>query len=178
MLKAIKYLTIFSVMFFGALMHSASVRAAPLCLSIQPGVSPQCIYYDVARCFDDANRMGATCTGNVDFIQAQMSARFVGPGQFCLTDVSSFVSCIYQTQEQCLEDISRANTGVCVNKDNASGTLTFAETQRVKEEQSILSGIDSLGAAPEISPHSPSFDLLKPFDLNVNNNGSLLDLNE
>lgn len=164
------------IAFINLIFFSAPSIAAPLCLSIQPGISPQCVYYDISQCINDAGRMGASCTINRDFVQHHMSSLFVGSGQFCFTDVSTFASCIYQTQEECAEAISDTNKGVCVNKDSANGSLTYAKKERAKEK-SILSGVDSLGGAPSVSPTDPLFDPLEPFNTNINNKGSDLDFN-
>lgn len=177
MFKILRRAAFLSAFLWAMTGFSAPSMAAPFCLTIQPGVSAQCIYYDVGQCFKDADRMGAQCTGNVDFMQSNLSARFVGPGQFCLMDSFYFVSCIYQTQQECFEEISRDNRGVCVQKDNVDGTLLAGDFAERNQEASILSGLDALATSSAASPNASSFDPLKPFDLNINNKGSSLDLN-
>lgn len=156
--------------------------AAPFCMAIQNGVSPQCIYYDVNQCYSDSAKMGGRCVANTDLISSSMSARFVGSGEYCFMDSYYFVSCIFQTQDQCRKQISSGSVGVCVRKGAVDGTLEVTAQDSfpgaTAQEVSVLQGIDALEDASAASPNASSFDPLKPFDLNITNKGSRINFND
>lgn len=149
--------------------------AAPFCVTFQRGVSPECIYYDIAQCRRDADVSRGRCTVDMTYMESVMQFRLVGSGRFCLVHDQSFISCMYQVREDCVADASAGEDGLCFDKENFRPIEEIAESKKLLQQESVLSGVDALGAG---TPHSSSFDPLAAFNVNINNKGAKLNLND
>ena len=97
----------------GSVLLPAAAEAAPFCLQAT-GVPPQCLFYDVAACRKQAQRMNAVCGLNPkEMIPPPAGQRF------CQVDNGPVIQCMFVDRRSC--DASSARTGgICIDAGDAS----------------------------------------------------------
>ena len=84
----------------------SAVFGAPFCVEAQ-GLPPECWYYDVRTCRQEAEKKSSLCTANLQEITLS------GQGApFCIIDSSMVPDCTFQHSENCNEEAAKRNA-VC-----------------------------------------------------------------
>ncbi|MGZ9097472.1 MAG: hypothetical protein ACXW30_04165 [Micavibrio sp.] len=80
--------------------------AAPFCIEAE-GLSPECWYYDVRSCRQEAEKNGHLCTANLQEITLSDQG-----ASFCIVDSSMVPDCTFQNSENCHQEAAKRNA-VC-----------------------------------------------------------------
>lgn len=89
------------------------VSAAPFCLQIS-GVPPQCMFYDVAACRRQAERMNAVCALNPDELMPPP-----GGQRFCQVSNGPVIQCLFPDRRSCDAATARSG-GICIDGGDAT----------------------------------------------------------
>jgi hypothetical protein len=109
-----RYLLLASFVACAAFFQPANpVSAAPFCLQAT-GVPPQCLFFDVAACRKQAQRMNAVCGLN----PKELMPTTVGQ-RFCQVNNGPVIQCMFADRRAC--DAATARTGgICIDAGDAS----------------------------------------------------------
>jgi hypothetical protein len=83
--------------------------AAPFCLTMPAGSTPQCIYFDGAQCAREATRQNGECGLNAQEVSVPPS----GTGTYCIVTVGGGSTCGYGDGTDCSR-VAQRQKGVCV----------------------------------------------------------------
>lgn len=100
--------------FLAILSFANTVQAATFCV-VSAGISPQCLYDDVAQCQKNAGANSA-CTVN-----PLSKLTYSGNMNYCVVRNSSFAECNYIDRSQC-NDEARRGKAICVENPNTKKT--------------------------------------------------------
>ena len=98
-----RYIHAVSLTFFCLWLVPSVISGAPFCVEAQGG-APECWYYDVRSCRQEAEKKSSLCTANLQEIaQSDQSA------PFCIIDSSLVTDCTFQHSENCHQEAERRN---------------------------------------------------------------------
>ncbi len=92
----------------------SAAPGAPFCIEAE-GLSPECWYYDVRSCMQEAKKRDSLCTAN-----SQEVALPDRSTPFCVIDSSMIPDCTFQYSEDCYQEAASRNA-VCFQNSSVEG---------------------------------------------------------
>lgn len=99
----IRYIPAIAFTYFCLWLVPSTVSGAPFCVEAE-GLSPECWYYDVRSCREEAAKKDSLCTANLQEITLSDQG-----APFCIIDSSMVPVCAFQHNESCQQEAEMHN---------------------------------------------------------------------